>query len=387
MWRSAWFRVGIVLVCAQPLSGCECRGETVTGASAPSATLDHPTEPVAVDARGCADAVDALPRPMHRGVCYAHNYQDQGRRGYGSDTSRRSLDELQTLGVNWVSVTPFGFMSSAHSTEVRSIGSMRAGETDARVIAELAAARERGLSVLLKPHIWIRGGAYRGHIDPGSESAWTTWFESYERWLMHYAELAATHDVPILSVGVELASTSARFESRWRALLARIRSVYSGELVYAANWDEAAQVSFWDAVDYVGVQFYPPLADDRGASEPSMRARLDTHLDGLAELSERVDRPVLFTEVGYKSTADTAVHPHAWLERLDTPPEVDVQAQARCYRVFLGAVAERPWVRGVYFWKWFTDPSTNEEGPAGFSPRGKPAEAVLRAAFSEACHD
>jgi hypothetical protein len=35
-------------------------------------------------------------------------------------------------------------------------------------------------------------------------------------------------------------------------------------------------------------------------------------------------------------------------------------------------------VEQIYWWKWFTNPATNEEGPVGFSPRGKPAEAVLR---------
>lgn len=341
--------------------------------------------PVAVDARGCAGGVRELPANVHRGVCYAHGYQDEGRRGYGSETSRRSLDELGALGVDWVSVTPFGFMAGADATEVRHVGGMPGGESDERVVAELVAARERGLSVLLKPHVWIRGGVYRGHIDPGSDERWAAWFDSYERWLLRYAELAAMHDVPILTVGVELASSSARFEARWRTLLRRVRAVYPGELVYAANWDEAEDVSFWDAVDYLGVQFYPSLADEPGSGEAALRARLDGHLDELDVLARRVERPVLFTEVGYKSTEDTAVRPHAWLERMDSAPAVDVQAQARCYRVFLAAIGERPWARGVYFWKWFTDPDTDEEGPAGFSPRGKPAEAVLRAAFSERC--
>lgn len=368
------------------LGGCECGATSLEDAAARVAPI-QPSTPVAVDARGCAAGVPELPAKVHRGVCYAHNYQAEGRRGYGSETSRRSLDELQGLGVDWVSITPFGFMSGADATEVRHVGDMRAGESDERVVAELVAARERGLSVLLKPHIWIRGGTYRGQIDPGSDERWAAWFDSYEAWLVGYAELAAEHGVPILTVGVELASTSARFEARWRTLLERVRAVYPGELVYAANWDEAEQVRFWDAVDYIGVQFYPSLADESGSSEQSLRARLDEHLDELDLLATRVGRPVLFTEVGYKSTADTALRPHAWLERMDDAPAVDVQAQARCYRVFLAAISERSWARGVYFWKWFTDPDTDEEGPAGFSPRGKPAEAVLRAAYSTSCRE
>ena len=56
-------------------------------------------------------------------------------------------------------------------------------------------------------------------------------------------------------------------------------------------------------------------------------------------------------------------------------------AQATAYRVFFAGVAARPNIRGVYLWKWFTDPDTGEEGPGGFSPRGKPAAAVLQEVF------
>ena len=47
-----------------------------------------------------------------RGVCYAHTYEDRGQHGYGTPTSEASLDELKKLGVDWVSLTPFGFMKS-----------------------------------------------------------------------------------------------------------------------------------------------------------------------------------------------------------------------------------------------------------------------------------
>jgi hypothetical protein len=93
---------------------------------------------------------------------------------------------------------------------------------------------------------------------------------------------------------------------------------------------------------------------------------------------------VLFTEVGYKSIHGTEVHPHTWPEELSAPT-VDAAAQARAYRLFLDGIRDRPFVAGVYFWKWFTDPDTDEEGPGGFSPRGKPAEAVLRAAYGGRC--
>lgn len=327
---------------------------------------------------GCSTVV--LPAAVSRGVCFAHSYQDGGARGYGSPTSARSLDELRGLGATWVSLTPFGFMESLHSDEVRPIFDHPAGETDARVRAEIRAAHARGLAVQLKPHLWIQGGEWRARIDPGDDAAWTRWFDSYRAWLMHYAHLAAIERVEALVVGVELGSSVAQTPDRWRALIADVRRVFHGELLYAANWDAVDDVPFWDALDAIGVSFYAPLADEPGASCESMRARAGRALDRYRALSERVGRPLVLTEVGYRAASDGAVRPHEWPERAEVA--VDERAQSQALAALLSAVASRSFVRGVFLWKWFTDPDTREEGPAGFSPRGKRAEGVLRAAYA-----
>ena len=187
----------------------------------------------------------------------------------------------------------------------------------------------------------------------------------------------------MLAVGVELGSTTARFPEAWRGLIAQTRKQYQGPLVYAANWDEVPRVAFWDALDYIGAQFYAPLADVPDAPEAMMRQRLASHLGALEQVAQRTHRQVLFTEVGYKSIRGTAVQPHLWPEHLprDGATAVSNAAQEQAYKVFFGALARLDWVAGVYLWKWFSNPDSQEEGETGFSPRGKPAEAVVRAAY------
>lgn len=117
-----------------------------------------------------------------------------------------------------------------------------------------------------------------------------------------------------------------------------------------------------------------------------MARRLSGHLDALLQVARRVRRSILFTEVGYKSIRGTAVQPHLWPEHLPSGGAVtaDGAAQAQAYRVFFDGIRQRDWVAGVYVWKWFSNPESPEEDATGFSPRGKPAEAVLRAAFGPA---
>ncbi|MEM6955219.1 MAG: hypothetical protein AAF645_06000 [Myxococcota bacterium] len=348
---------------ATSLAGCG-EGRPPTPAPSPSVASRSSTR------------IEVLLAAVHRGVCLAHSWEDGGRRGYGTETSARTLTELEDLGVDSISLTPFGFSPSLTSNEVRHVGQRSGGETDARMAAEFGAARARGLRVLLKPHLWVAGGAWRAELAPAS---WTAWFDAYARWMVRYARMAEEAGVAILAVGTELRSSLA-FEQPWRTLIAQVRSVFSGKLVYCANWDALDAVPFWDALDYLGVQFYAPLASALGDSEAAMEARLGEHLAGLDRLSERVGRPMLLTEVGYKATQDTAIRPFEWTERAASP--LDLNAQARAYRVLFRGLCRCRALRGVYLWKWFTNPDTREEGPRGFSPRGKPAEAILRAAYA-----
>ena len=63
---------------------------------------------------------------------------------------------------------------------------------------------------------------------------------------MDWVSLASDLGVDQLVVGTELAGT-LEHEGEWRTLIATVRAAFEGELVYAASWDEAPMVPFWDA--------------------------------------------------------------------------------------------------------------------------------------------
>lgn len=345
---------------------------------------DASSEPSPQAPSRCAPGVEPLPAGIRRGMSLAHNYQHGGRRGYGTPTSAASLRELEALGVQSVSLTPFGFMRGLDDPQVHGVEDVPAAETDERVRREIRAAKALGLRVFLKPQLWVVGGAWRGRLDPGSPEGWNRWFASYEAWLLHYADLAQSEAVEQLAIGVELESTERRFEDRWRELVKKVRARFGGEIVYCANWDNVDALPWWDAVDSIGVQFYPPLTEGSAVDEAGIRGRLHAAMAGLKRVSERTERPVLFSEVGYRSAKGSLAEPHQWPERVENA-EADQDVQALAYRLFVEAVRSQRWVRGIYWWKWFTDPKTAEEGPTGFSPRGKSAEAVLRSAYGGNC--
>ncbi len=283
--------------------------------------------------------------------------------------------------VNWIVQTPFGWQRGLDSPEIRLVtsGHVLWGETDEGLAVTTNLARKRGIRTLLKPHVWI-GRAWRAEIRMPDEAAWDQWFASYRRFILHYARLAEKLDIEALCIGTELRSTVNERPGAWRALIAEIRQVYGGQLTYAANWfAEFEEVPFWDELDYIGIQAYFPLSDGTDPTTEELKAGWQAHLDSIERVAKRFGKPVLFTELGYRSVAGTAATPWEWPSHGETT-EIDLELQARCYEAFFETFWNKPWFAGAYFWKWH--PShfrAGGENNRGFTPQNKPAERVMAA--------
>ena len=281
--------------------------------------------------------------PELRSVNFAH----EGYRrfdGYLSKRSDQSLARLAELGANGVAILPYAFMADPSVPSPLTPPSRRGSETDEAVMRAIRSAHREGLTVLLKPHIWARG-SWPGEIEMNRRRGWDRFFESYERWMLHYALLAEMHGVRLLSVGVELSKVSVGQEHRWREMVGRLRRVYSGSLVYAANWGpEFESLDFWDIFDYLGIDAYYPLSDDPGASDQALRQGADDMLDRIERIQRRYSKPALFTEIGFASARGAWIRP--WEGHL--VDEASGTDQLRSYRAVLEAMEGRRWMGGGY---------------------------------------
>jgi hypothetical protein len=302
---------------------------------------------------------------FQRGVTLAHE-GFRTNEGYGSEASFRQLARLKELGTNSVTLVPYGFTRAPEETDVRWTGT---DETDDRVARTIREARRLGLASVLKPQLWARG-RWTGDIAFVDDDAFRLWISSYREFMLHYARLAETERADLLVIGTELGGVTIH-EAEWRALIREVRQVYRGPLTYAANWGrEFETLAFWDELDFLGVNFYYPLAapgEQPRAGSPRLRELGRT----LKEMSRKHRKPVLFTEVGYAASATAAAEP--WKE--ETAP-LDPAMQARCYEVVFEAFYREPWLAGMHWWKWPSHGRGSAEDPS-FSPLGKPALGVL----------
>ncbi len=295
-----------------------------------------------------------------------------------------SLDSLVKLNVNAIAVVPYTFMRDPEKVTALPIPDRKGMEHDAGVIHTSEMARERGLRVMLKPQIWVGRDSWPGDIRFGTDAEWTEFFGHYGQWILHYAELAETHKMDALCIGTELRHTTLERPDDWRRLIREIRKVYSGRLTYAANWgDEFEGITFWDALDVIGLNNYYPLSERAEATDQELLGSARYWFRMAARVSDRYDRPIWLTETGFRSVTAPWVSPHAEAGERE-PSDTD---QARAYRALLTAAGECDRLTGIFIWKW---PSYLGRGQArrrnpgtGFTPGGKPAGTILTTFYAD----
>ncbi|RLD22779.1 MAG: hypothetical protein DRI69_00105 [Bacteroidetes bacterium] len=283
-----------------------------------------------------------------RGVCWVG----------GDSISTHNFDDLVANNVQWISQTPFGLQTHYNTPELHFASSgWYWGERDIGIEHTARLARERGLKSILKPHIWLRrsGGKWRGDIEMESAEDWDRWFENYSKFILHYANIARESNIEMLCIGTELLHPAVEFPDKWRTLIKEIRKVYPGKLTYAANFYlEYEAITWWDAVDYIGIQAYFPLAEDHAPQLEQIKLGWKPHIEEMKKVSQKFGRPVILTEVGYRNDVKAASEPWLWPSQIDNNTiEVSDDMQADCYRALFESCWDEDWLAGVFIWKWF----------------------------------
>jgi hypothetical protein len=293
---------------------------------------------------------------------------------FGDPSAVRALADAKQIGARAVAIIPFLWQPRPDSPDLVRGNDM----PDAVLRAAIRDAHGLSLAAVVKPQVWVPT-SWAGAIAMQDEAAWQHWFANYRRELEHIADLAREEKADALAIGTELAATTHRPE--WPALIGALRARYSGTLLYVAhNAEEAEAVAFWDKLDLIGASLYPPLgADaDRSGRLTAMRAEAD-RLDAVAAKN---GKRILIAEIGLRSAQGAAARPWESTEERTSMPDGALQAQVLADWLH---VLDRPTVRGVLVWRWFTDPGAGGAADTDFTVQGKPAEAVLRCAWTGIC--
>jgi len=290
---------------------------------------------------------------------------------YGGPDGRFALRQIASLGGDSVVIIPFLWQGGPAATEV-----VQGGDLDPAGLGTIIRqAREAGLKVLVKPHLWVEGGRVES-AQGRDDAAWKRWFTAYARQVAGIGRIAQDAGAEAMATGTSLSRSILRPE--WRQVIEETRAAFKGRLIHVAHsLEEAEAIPFWDRLDGIGLRLYTPLGRDDGPEEwaPVMRREAER----MDRLAARWRKRVWVAELGIRSAAGAARRPADTVEELRAPADPRVQAEVlvRWLRVL-----DRPSVEAVLIWRWFTDPARGGPQDTDYTLQGKLAEGMLIGAWT-----
>lgn len=319
---------------------------------------------------------------------YAFESKQKGMHVFGRIDSSNIKPLIQN-NFNWITIVPFSSQEdyNSPSLNIRPPSKRRASRRDSAWIAQIELVQSQGFKVFLKPHVWIHdpsNGKWRSDIYPDNDANWELWKDSYREFIFRYAKIAETTKAEMFCIGTEFTKLTSEKSEFWENLINDVRKIYSGKITYAANWyDEYEKITFWEQLDYIGVQAYFPLAKKDHPSTEEISQGWGKYISKLDAISQEHQRKIIFTEMGYKSTACSAQKPWEWIsyEEEDQRTLSD-ETQVNCYQAFFDTIWKREWMAGVHLWQWNTRFKKGiGKTDLDFTPQEKPAQETIANGF------
>jgi hypothetical protein len=306
---------------------------------------------------------------------------------FATASAAQSFQNIAALGSNSVALTVRIWTDSKTGSTV--IAHPDKTESDASLLAGFQAAHAAGLDVVFKAGITGLDSTIASSLTPSDVDAF---FASYTAQIVHLAGIAEQGGVATFAIGNEMSKLSgAQYLPEWTDLISAVREVYHGELTYSAATDEASKVSFWSQLDTISVNTYPPLTSSTAPTvadlvnawtevpyNPYYAAAFNyqSPVDFLHSLSLQYGKPILMSEVGYRSIDGTAINPGGGSSKAP----IDLAEQADAYNAFFQVWTAHggSWLQGAEFWQWDLN---GNYSPTGYSVQGKPAQDVVAQYF------
>jgi hypothetical protein len=300
-----------------------------------------------------------------------------------SDSFKQSVQNLKKTGANYVALIIPYYQSNDYSTDIQPGANTPSNTTLGSAIDYV---HSQGMKVMLKPHLEKYSGGWRANINPGDR---TTWYNNYGAMLNNLADIGKAHGAEGITVGTELIKMSASDQNSgntqaWVNMINAVRSRYSGILTYSANWgdsgfaEEVSKIGFWPNLDYIGISAYYTMWGD-GSVQSNMNAWSSWDTNRIQPLYNQYHKPILFTEIGYRSMNGAHNHPWEW----GANDGVNLTEQSNLYEAMFKFWDSKPYFAGVHLWYWSSDPNAGGSGDQDFVPQHKPAESVITSWFSQ----
>ena len=301
---------------------------------------------------------------------------------FNSSAFRNAVLHIKNDHANYITLIITYFQSDENATTIHPGYNT---PDDASLMQGISFIHSQHMHVLLSLHLDQDNRKWRAYINPKNKEEW---FGSYSQILYHYAYIATITHTESMCIGTELITMTSVTKSRdnthyWYLIIDNIRKSYKGHLTYSANWgggnfnNEKEHIAFWDKLDYIGISAYYPLTSIKNATSVQIQKGWNTSLQDLYILHTVFNKPILFTEVGYRNIADSSQSPWDY----EVLGKVDQTAQKNAYNALFTILKSHSWISGVHIWHWDIG-KTNKDINTDYTPENKSAELELASSYA-----
>ncbi|MDE0471091.1 MAG: hypothetical protein OXH57_04055 [Ekhidna sp.] len=285
-----------------------------------------------------------------------------------------AMQQLHRINADWVAVIPYGFSRAGQGSVSSDHSQQWWGERTEGSCMLIQYAKENDLKVMVKPHVWIAAEGWCGNFNLTTEALWQQWETDFRKYIINHAKKADSLSVEIFCIGTEYRIPARERPEFWKSLIQDIRKVYDGKLTYASNWDNYENITWWDKLDYIGVDAYFPLTNRDDPTIDQIKEGWVPVKKRLKAFSQKWDKLILFTEFGFQSV-NGAVGKHWEVEK--SPESINFQLQADAYEATFQSLENESWWAGGFFWKWHLMMRSSSYFRMEWTPQNKPAEQII----------
>lgn len=312
---------------------------------------------------------------------------------FASSNGKEETTIAQKTNANWVSLSPIIGIKDISTQGLSYKYDFRVRDQVDKMKVIIPKMSNSGLqNVMLKPITQFGSvpvnysySGFWGDFYVETEEEWLEVERAYAELFYEFAKLSEEFpEVKLLSIGTELKEFTKRRPQFFKVLIAKIRTDFPNlKLTYAANWDEYQSVSFWEELDYIGLNPYFPLSDKK---EPTLDEIKDAFVpikNSLNNLSCIYSKPILFTEYGFRSS-DYGLW-KSWLKEFYYDKAVNFEIQNNAYTAFYDSFWDEDWVAGGFFWEWriLINGEVNNPNGNGWYINDKPVENIIKELYAK----
>ena len=317
----------------------------------------------------------------------------------------QAMQNIQALGSNWAILTPTWSYEDAYPLVLAPVPGKDAFWNDTYRMVNQARGLNMNVAIFPTPRFAFNANDFWASA-PKNGDWWQTWFDHYRAFIINFADLATQSGAQTLILGgdwikpalpggtlgdgLTASGVPADAETRWKAIIAEVRTHFRGRILWALPYEREyvdTPLGFLSDIDGIYLLWGLKLSDSSNPSKIDMANEagrlLDTNVSPLASL---IGKPVIVA-VAYPSASGSASGCLSngsggcmrWTQL--SPPNPDapsldlkLQLQADIYEAMLTAVNERQWVSG-FVSRGYYPPTILQDKSA--SVHGKRAADIL----------